>query len=103
MADFLEEMEGVQRAFPITDIPLLQGDGEVAKLRNSTGRYAGDVVLMLTQGTTLMLNDKQTTDHVLAEEPTVPLFIWSGAYRTFPDIPTPIPATEILKLLNLEP
>ena len=100
VADFLEEMEGVQRAFPVTDIPLLQGDGEIAKLRNSTGRYSGDVVLMLTEGTTLMLNDKQTTDCVLAEEPTVPLLIWSGAYRTFPDLPTPIPATAILKLVQ---
>ena len=99
VADFLEEMEGVQRAFPITDIPLLQGDGEMAKLRNTTSRHAGDVVVMLTEGTTLMLNDKQALDNVLTEEPTVPLLLWSGAYRTFPDLPTPIPATEILKLL----
>ena len=99
VSDFLEEMEGVQRAFPITDIPLLQGDGEMAKLRNTTSRHAGDVVVMLTEGTTLMLNDKQALDNVLTEEPTVPLLLWSGAYRTFPDLPTPIPATEILKLL----
>ena len=99
VADFLEEMEGVQKAFPITDIPLLQGDGEMAKLRNTTGRYSGDVVVMLTEGTTLCLNDKQTLDRVLAEDPIVPLLLWSGAYRTFPDLPTPIPATEILNLL----
>ena len=100
VADFLEEMEGVQKAFPITDLPLLQGNGPIAKLRNSTGRYAGDVVVMLTEGTTLMLNDKQTLDRVLSEEPTVPLFIWSGAYRAFPDLPTPIPATQILNLVT---
>lgn len=99
VADFLEEMEGVQKAFPITDIPLLQGDGEMAKLRNTTGRYSGDVVVMLTEGTTLILNDKLTLDHVLIESPAVPLLLWSGAYRTFPDLPTPVPATEILKLL----
>ena len=99
VADFLEEMEGVQKAFPITDIPLLQGDGEMAKLRNTTGRYSGDVVVMLTEGTTLILNDKQTLDHVLIESPTVPLLLWSGAYRTFPDLPTPVPATKILNLL----
>lgn len=99
VADFLEEMEGVQRAFPITDIPLLQDGGETAKLRNTTGRYAGDVVVMLTEGTTLYLNDKQSMDHVLAEDPVVPLLLWSGAYRTFPDLPTPIPATDVLNLL----
>lgn len=99
VADFLEEMEGVQKAFLITEVPLLQGEGEMAKLRNSTGRYAGDVVVMLTEGTTLALNDRQTLDRVVAEEPVVPLLYWSGAYRTFPDLPTPIAATDILKLI----
>lgn len=99
VADFLEEMEGVQKAFLITEIPLIQGDGEMAKLRNTTGRYAGDVVVMLGEGTKLMLNDKQQLDNVLSEEPAVPLLYWSGAYRTFPDLPTPIPATDILKLI----
>ena len=100
VADFLEEMEGVQKAFPITEIPLLQGDGQVTKLRNSAGRYSGDVVVMLTEGTSLRINEKQIMDRVLSEEPVVPLLIWSGAYRAFPDLPTPIPATEILNLVQ---
>ncbi len=98
VADFLEEMEGVQKAFLINEIPMIQGDGEISKLRNSTTRYSGDVVIMLDEGVTLMLNDKETMDNVLAEEPIVPLLFWSGAYRTFPDLPTPISATEILNL-----
>lgn len=100
VADFLEEMEGVHKAFPITEVPMLQGDGEVAKLRNSTGRYAGDVVVMLNSNATLMLNDKQQLDYVLDDEPTVPLLFWSGAYHTFPDLSSPLPATYILSLLQ---
>jgi len=99
VADFLVEMEGVQAAYPVTDVPLLQGDGEMEKLRNTTGRYAGDVVLMLTEGTTLMLNDKQSLDRVIEREPQVPLLLWTGAYRTFPDLPSPLPATRVAGLL----
>jgi len=99
VADILEEMEGVHKAFPISELPLLQGDGEMAKLRNSTGRYAGDVVVMLTEGTTLMQGEKLKLDNVLTEEPVVPLLFWCGAYLTFPDMPTPLPATDIIKLI----
>jgi glucan phosphoethanolaminetransferase (alkaline phosphatase superfamily) len=30
----------------------------------------------------------------------VPLLFWSGAYRTFPDLSSPLPATYILSLLQ---
>lgn len=99
VADFLEEMEGVQKAFPITDVPLLQGNGEIARLRHSTGQHAGDVVVMLEETCVLMQNDKQVLDHVIGQDPQVPLLYWSGAYRSFPDLPSPLPATEILNLV----
>lgn len=100
VADFLEEMEGVRKAFPVTDIPLLQGDGEIAKLRNSTGRYSGDIILMLNETCTLKQDEARTLDNVLDREPLVPLLFWSGAYRTYPDLPSPLQATDILELVT---
>ena len=99
VADFLEEMEGVQKAFPVTEIPLLQGDGELAKLRNATTRYAGDVMILPNEGCRLMCNEQEPFDNVLSREPAVPFLFWSGAYRAYPDLPTPLPATHVLKLI----
>lgn len=100
VADFLNEMEGVQAAYSISDIPLLQGGGEIEKLRNSTGKKSGDVVVMLSEGTILMLSEQVEMDQVIQREPEVPLLMWSGAYHAFPELATPIPATEVHKLIQ---
>lgn len=100
VADFLREMEGVQDAYSITDIPLLQGDGEFEKLRNSTGKKSGDVVVMLSERALLMINEQVEMDQVIQQNPEVPLLMWSGAHQAFPELPTPLPATEVYKLIK---
>lgn len=100
VADFLREMEGVQAAYSITDIPLLQGGGEFEKLRNSIGKNSGDVVVMLAGGVMLMINDQVEMDQVIQQDPEVPLLMWSGAHHAFPELQTPLPATEVYKLIK---
>lgn len=100
VADFLMEMEGVLGAYPCNDVAMLQGDDEVAKLRNSITRRSGDIIVALQQGWTLMNDEKRTADYILDANPTAPIYWWSGAYRTFPTLPTPLPSTQVKELLK---
>ena len=79
VADFLMEFEGVQIAMPGLDAmryPLL--GSTLCK------RHTGDVVLMLQPGWQLMQDEEQAVDRVIDDNPTSPLFLWSGSLRPMP-------------------
>lgn len=100
VADFISEMSGVRAAWPAEAIPMLAGEGETAKLRNSVTRTDGDIIIELQEGWVLYNSEQQAADQVIDREPLVPFFIWSGALQTYPNLPNPLPATAIRSLLD---
>ena len=79
VSNFLMEFEGVQIAMPGLDAmryPLL--GSTLCK------RHTGDVVLMLQPGWQLMQDEEQAVDRVIDDNPTSPLFLWSGSLRPMP-------------------
>ena len=92
VANFLMDFEGIQIAMPGHDAMLYP-------LLNSTlnKRHAGDVVFLLQPGWQLMLNEKQSVDNVIDDNPTSPLLFWSGTLRPMPQ--GPIDATDVAELI----
>ena len=79
VSNFLMEFEGVQIAMPGLDAmryPLL--GSTLCK------RHTGDIVLMLQPGWQLMQDEEQAVDRVIDDNPTSPLFLWSGSLRPMP-------------------
>ena len=93
VAAFLMDFEGVEAAFPFTEAL-----GSIALANTVNKRAFGDVVFTLQPHWLLKANDTEILDHIVEENPIVPLFIWSGSYQAFP---TGIAdATQIKALLN---
>lgn len=85
-SDFLLEFSGVQGACSITDLPFIQGNQEASRLRESIQkRTRGDVVFWLEENWVVMNNDREPADFVADRNPAVPVMLWSGAYRNYPD------------------
>ena len=92
VSNFLMEFEGVQIAMPGLDAmryPLL--GSTLCK------RHTGDVVLMLQPGWQLMQDEEQAVDRVIDDNPTSPLFLWSGTLRPMPQ--QPLTATDVANLI----
>lgn len=93
VAAFLMDFEGVAAAFPFTEAL-----GSVALANTVNKRCFGDVVFTLQPHWLLKANDTDLLDHVVEDNPVVPIMIWSGAYQAFPQGITD--ATQIKALLN---
>ena len=93
VAAFLMDFEGVAAAFPFTEAL-----GSVALAKTVNKRGFGDVVFTLQPHRLLKANDNDLLDHVVENNPIVPVMIWSGAYQVFPQGITD--ATQIKTLLN---
>lgn len=93
VAAFLMDFEGVAAAFPFTEAL-----GSVALANTVNKRGFGDVVFTLQPHRLLKANDNDILDHVVENNPIVPVMIWSGAYQAFPQGITD--ATQIKTLLN---
>lgn len=79
VAAFLMDFEGVEAAFPFTEAL-----GSVSLANTVNKRAFGDVVFTLQPHWLLKANDNTVLDHVVEEDPIVPVMIWSGAYQAFP-------------------
>ena len=79
VAAFLMDFEGVEAAFPFTEAL-----GSVSLANTVNKRAFGDVVFTLQPHWLLKANDNTVLDHVVEEDPVVPVMIWSGAYLAFP-------------------
>lgn len=99
VADFLSQMAGVHMAYPVDHLRQIPGDEQIQAVQNSLTTRSGDVILTLQYGWTLMHNETTVADYVLDVNPMTPLYLWYGAYHTFPSLPNPLPATQILQLL----
>ena len=92
VANFLMDFEGVQIAMPGYEAmryPLL--GSSLCK------RHAGDVIYLLQPGWQLMQNERTVVDHVIDDNPTSPLLLWSGTLRTMPQ--NQLNATSIVQLI----
>lgn len=97
VAALLLDFEGVRTAFPSTDLHLLPADGEYAKLRNSlTKRTAGDVCYLLEPCWGIHSSDSEVFDFLLDPEPTAPIFYWSQAKRSFPEIHSALELNQLI-------
>lgn len=86
VSEFLLEFSGVQGACPVNELPLIQGNSEATRLRESLQkRTRGDVVFWLEENWVVMNNAKETADRVADRDPRVPLFFWSGSLRNYPE------------------
>lgn len=92
VANFLMDFEGVQIAMPGYEAMRYE-------MLSTTlcKKHTGDVVFMLQPGWQLMQNDKQTTDHVIDENPASPVLLWSGTIRPMPQ--GQLSATDIANLI----
>lgn len=93
VASFLMDFEGVAAAFPFTE-----AIGSVALANTVNKRGFGDVVFTLQPHWLIRANDNTVLDHVVEDDPQVPVMIWSGAYQAFPTGITD--ATQIKALLT---
>lgn len=93
VAAFLMDFEGVAAAFPFTEAL-----GSVALANTVNKRGFGDVVFTLQPHWLLMANEHTLLDHVIENNPIVPVMIWSGSYQAFPTGITD--ASQIKALLN---
>lgn len=99
VSEFLLEFEGVQGACPSTDLDIIQGNKEVEKLRNSLNKKTrGDVVFWLEENWVSTEKEGKCTDFVANRDPQIPLLLWSGAYRNYPE-KSSVTALEIYELL----
>ncbi|MBQ9340550.1 MAG: DUF4105 domain-containing protein [Paludibacteraceae bacterium] len=87
VSDFLIAFEGVQGACPANELLLLRSSGnEEERLQQSLNkRTAGDVVFWLEDNYVSMTSDNSIPDKVADRSPRVPLYLWSGALRQFPE------------------
>lgn len=86
VSEFLLEFSGIQGACSVTDLPLIQGNSEASRLRESLQkRTRGDVVFWLEENWIVMNNAQETNDFVADRDPRVPLFFWSGSLRNYPE------------------
>ena len=79
VAAFLMDFEGVEAAYPFTEAL-----GSVSLANTVNKRGFGDVVFTLQPHWLLKADDRAVLDHVVEEDPIVPVMIWSGAYQAFP-------------------
>lgn len=86
VSDFLLDFEGVQGACPSGELRLIQTGGEAERLRMSLNKHsAGDVVFWLEENWVSMTRENEVPDKVTDRAPAVPLYLWSGKLRQFPD------------------
>lgn len=85
VAGLLLEFEGIEGAYPQSDIPLLQGETGSLIRESSNKRTSGDVVFILQPCWMLCANDKDILDRVIDPNPVAPLLYWSRAPHSFPD------------------
>lgn len=92
VANFLMDFEGVQLAMPNYEAvryPLLG--------TSLCKKHTGDVVFMLQPGWQLKLDDEHIIDHIIDENPTAPVLLWSGTLRPMPQ--GKIDATDVADLI----
>ena len=86
VSDFMLAFEGVQGACPANELTMQKKGGEEERLLLSLNKKtAGDVVFWLDQNYVSMTRDNIVPDQVVDREPRVPLYLWSGALRQFPE------------------
>lgn len=86
VALFLLEFDGVEDAYPVNLIPLLQGNKKQEQLRNSCyKRHVGDVLFTLENTCQLRYGDQELIDQVINLTPVSPVFILTAARTTHPD------------------
>ncbi len=78
VSDFLLEFEGTQEAFPITHVPLLEGEDDKKRLRETCNKQGfGDVVFTLQPLWLIGESATQRQDNIIEKNPTAPLFVWT--------------------------
>lgn len=92
VANFIMEFEGMKIAYPIHDAVL--SDEKISVYR----RHAGDVYFKLQDNWILDSDESTTFDHVIQQEPIIPVLFWSHSTKYFPD--HKINATEIKSLIS---
>lgn len=86
VSEFLLEFEGVQGACPASELGIMSGSKEVEKLQHSlTKTSRGDVVFWLEENWVSIEREGKEMDFVTQREPMVPVMLWSGTYRNFPE------------------
>lgn len=98
VSNFLLEFEGVQAAFPNTQVPLLQGGHNIQALRQSYNKQCfGDVLFTLQPLWSVGASDSEQLDRVIDAQPTAPLFIWTTSHTALPD--DRLSATDIKQII----
>lgn len=86
VSNFLLEFEGTESAYAITQISLLPGNGEQAKLRQTCNkRCFGDVLFTLQPLWKCGDNPDKPFDRVVDADPTVPFFILTTERTPLPE------------------
>ncbi len=98
VSDFLLEFSGTQEAFPITHVPLLQGNEDKARLQATCNKQGfGDVVFTLQPLWLVGKNEAKRQDNIIEANPTVPLFIWTT--ERISAVPNELSATEVKDII----
>lgn len=86
VSDFLLDFEGVQGACPSSVLLQTSGTPETKRLQQSISkRTAGDVVFWLEENRVSEERNNVILDKVIDRSPLIPLYLWSGALRQYPD------------------
>ncbi len=102
VANFLLEFEGTQEAFPITQVPLLQGNKDKLLLcQTCNKRGFGDVVFTLQPLWLIGASAEQTQDKIIEATPTAPFFIYTHERINAPD--EQLSATEVKQVILWQP
>lgn len=78
VANFLMEFEGVQVAYPINEAILSDEKQSIFR------KNAGDVYFRLLDNWALDINEYQSFDNVVQQQPEIPLYYWSATKKFFP-------------------
>ncbi len=98
VANFLLEFEGTQEAFPITQVPLLQGNKDKLLLcQTCNKRGFGDVVFTMQPLWLIGTSAEKTQDKIIEPNPTAPLFIYTHERINAPA--EQLAATEVKELI----
>ena len=91
VANFLMDFEGVQVAYPIHEAIRSEYATSIHR------KQAGDVFFLLQDHWIMDTNEQTRYDHVIEQNPTAPLMLWSPNMRTFPS--AQINATDVKSLI----
>ena len=98
VSNFLMEFEGIQAAFPNTEVPILQGNNITKDLQQSYNKQCfGDVLFTLQPMWSAGKGNNEAFDAIIEPRPVAPVFIWTASRTSLPE--EKLSATDIKNII----